>query len=432
MFDHPAPGEAPSPACPRAVGGHGPKASDHRTRTSSDARAVVRRRQHRAEAHRARAGRTAPRSRRSGSTRWTRRSGWSASSTRPTCGSTSQGVIVRARRVQGREDDSVVKLRPVVPDELPAQLRAAPGMVVELDAMPGGYVCSASMKARLKRRRSEASACAASARRASCSPSHSARSTSSTRPTGSRWTTSRCWGRSSCSSSTRRRRASAASSARRCGCIPTARASSSSRPSAPRRRCSRSRPRRAAFLAGRGIDLSGRQQTKTKTALQQFSQSSGNWLRRLRPAPASVAHSPARPSPEASPHPRRPRRRLVPDARGRPPGCGASGQRRDRRRLRRRRRRCWKRSGALRPDVVITDVRMPPSGDDEGIRVAQRAARDRPGDRRRRAQPLRRAALRARPVRRRRRGPRLSAQGPRPRRPRAATRRSRSSPAAAR
>ncbi len=61
-----------------------------------------------------------------------------------------QGVIVRARRVQGREDYSVVKLRPVVPDELPAQLRAAPEMVVELDAMPGGYVCSASMKARLK------------------------------------------------------------------------------------------------------------------------------------------------------------------------------------------------------------------------------------------------------------------------------------------
>ena len=25
-----------------------------------------------------------------------------------------------------------------------------------------------------------------------------------------------------------------------------------------------------------------------------------------------------------------------------------------------------------RPDVVVTDVRMPPSGDDEGIRVAQR------------------------------------------------------------
>jgi hypothetical protein len=60
-----------------------------------------------------------------------------------------EGLIVRARRVQGREDDSVVKLRPVVPEALPEQVRSAPGMVVELDAMPGGYVCSASMKARL-------------------------------------------------------------------------------------------------------------------------------------------------------------------------------------------------------------------------------------------------------------------------------------------
>jgi len=59
------------------------------------------------------------------------------------------GVVVRARRVQGREDDSVVKLRPVVPDELPAEQRRSPGMVVEVDAMPGGYVCSASMKGRL-------------------------------------------------------------------------------------------------------------------------------------------------------------------------------------------------------------------------------------------------------------------------------------------
>ena len=59
------------------------------------------------------------------------------------------GLIVRARRVQGREDDSVIKLRPVVPDQLPDELRNAPGMLVELDAMPGGYVCSASLKARL-------------------------------------------------------------------------------------------------------------------------------------------------------------------------------------------------------------------------------------------------------------------------------------------
>jgi hypothetical protein len=59
------------------------------------------------------------------------------------------GVVVRARRVQGRGDDSVVKLRPVVPDELPPGLRKSPSLVVEVDAMPGGYVCSASYKGAL-------------------------------------------------------------------------------------------------------------------------------------------------------------------------------------------------------------------------------------------------------------------------------------------
>jgi hypothetical protein len=57
-----------------------------------------------------------------------------------------QGLVVRARRVQQRSDDSVVKLRPVVPDELPSGLRKSKDLVVEVDAMPGGYVCSASMK----------------------------------------------------------------------------------------------------------------------------------------------------------------------------------------------------------------------------------------------------------------------------------------------
>ncbi len=59
------------------------------------------------------------------------------------------GVIARARRVQGRGDDTIVKLRPVVPGELPDRLRSSPGMTVEVDAMPGGYVCSATLKARL-------------------------------------------------------------------------------------------------------------------------------------------------------------------------------------------------------------------------------------------------------------------------------------------
>jgi hypothetical protein len=58
------------------------------------------------------------------------------------------GVVVRARRVQGRQGDTVVKLRPVVPDELPDNLRKLKSVGVEVDAMPGGYVCSASMKGR--------------------------------------------------------------------------------------------------------------------------------------------------------------------------------------------------------------------------------------------------------------------------------------------
>jgi len=57
------------------------------------------------------------------------------------------GVVVRARRVQGKPGDSVVKLRPVVPNELPKSLRKMPGFGVEVDAMPGGYVCSGRLKA---------------------------------------------------------------------------------------------------------------------------------------------------------------------------------------------------------------------------------------------------------------------------------------------
>ena len=38
------------------------------------------------------------------------------------------GVVARARRVQGRGDDSVVKLRPVVPSDLPASAAPAAGV----------------------------------------------------------------------------------------------------------------------------------------------------------------------------------------------------------------------------------------------------------------------------------------------------------------
>jgi hypothetical protein len=57
-----------------------------------------------------------------------------------------QGVVVRARRVQRKGDDTVVKLRPVEPTGLPKRLRRSDWFGVEVDAMPGGFVCSGSMK----------------------------------------------------------------------------------------------------------------------------------------------------------------------------------------------------------------------------------------------------------------------------------------------
>ena len=59
------------------------------------------------------------------------------------------GVVVRARRIQGGRGDTVVKLRPVVPDELPQELRRSPSFNVEVDVLPGLIgVCSASLKGR--------------------------------------------------------------------------------------------------------------------------------------------------------------------------------------------------------------------------------------------------------------------------------------------
>jgi hypothetical protein len=57
-----------------------------------------------------------------------------------------QGVVLRARRIQGKSGDSIVKLRPVVPGEIQATLRESQGFNVEIDALPGGYVCSARSK----------------------------------------------------------------------------------------------------------------------------------------------------------------------------------------------------------------------------------------------------------------------------------------------
>lgn len=56
------------------------------------------------------------------------------------------GVVVRARRRQNEMGDTTIKIRPVDPGDLPEELRSNPKFGVEVDAMPGGYVCSASFK----------------------------------------------------------------------------------------------------------------------------------------------------------------------------------------------------------------------------------------------------------------------------------------------
>jgi amphi-Trp domain-containing protein len=61
----------------------------------------------------------------------------------------ASGVIARVRRTKAR-DDSTVKLRPVIPNDLPDKLRARSGFGVEIDAMPGGFVCSGRLKEKLK------------------------------------------------------------------------------------------------------------------------------------------------------------------------------------------------------------------------------------------------------------------------------------------
>jgi hypothetical protein len=56
------------------------------------------------------------------------------------------GVVVRARRIQGGRADTVVKLRPVDPARIDPELRRSAGFKIEVDVMPGGFVCSASFK----------------------------------------------------------------------------------------------------------------------------------------------------------------------------------------------------------------------------------------------------------------------------------------------
>src|SRR5262249_35927673 len=57
------------------------------------------------------------------------------------------GVVLRVRRIQGKSGDVVVKLRPLVLDNVPSKVRRSSAFGVEVEAVPGGFIGSGSMKA---------------------------------------------------------------------------------------------------------------------------------------------------------------------------------------------------------------------------------------------------------------------------------------------
>jgi hypothetical protein len=63
------------------------------------------------------------------------------------------GLVVRARRTQRRPGDVTVKLRPMLPADVPQGLRGLPGFKVEVDASPAGFTCSCSLTAEVSDRK---------------------------------------------------------------------------------------------------------------------------------------------------------------------------------------------------------------------------------------------------------------------------------------
>jgi hypothetical protein len=58
------------------------------------------------------------------------------------------GVVLRARRTR-KGGDTVVKLRPVTPADLPNKLRRSNSFTIEVDVIPGSLVCSGSLKGKV-------------------------------------------------------------------------------------------------------------------------------------------------------------------------------------------------------------------------------------------------------------------------------------------
>jgi hypothetical protein len=56
------------------------------------------------------------------------------------------GIVLRGRRTQQKQDDTVVKLRPCVPADLTREIRSSPNLKVEMDVTASGHVVSSSLQ----------------------------------------------------------------------------------------------------------------------------------------------------------------------------------------------------------------------------------------------------------------------------------------------
>jgi hypothetical protein len=63
------------------------------------------------------------------------------------------GLVIRARRTQRKPADMTVKLRPMLPADVPDRLRRLTGFKVEVDASPTGFTCSCSLTAEVADRK---------------------------------------------------------------------------------------------------------------------------------------------------------------------------------------------------------------------------------------------------------------------------------------
>ena len=184
----------------------------------------------------------------------------------------TNGVVVRGRRVQGRGDDTVVKLRPVTPSELPGRLRKLPEFG-RRGRRHAGRLCLLGIAERHRARRRATTSRQhelAAAEAVHEGATRVLRAARSRRRDARRPVDLRSDLRAQAEA--RPEGTSVASSSPRCGSTPTGRASSSSRPSAPLARPSRSPRSCAPSLTERGVNLDGEQETKTRKALLYFAE----------------------------------------------------------------------------------------------------------------------------------------------------------------